>query len=346
MPILFIGSYTEMIAPNFGGHGEGIYAVALNDITGELKLLNTTQTTNASYLAISEDQSFLYAVKEVASEKKPVIKAFKINKDHTLQFLNEQSISGSLPCHIEYYNASVIVACYGTGNVLKYPLDSNGALLNCSHDFKHNGSSINKERQEAPHAHQTCIHPKQQVAFVPDLGIDKVKAYTLDTDFGPLENRDITIPKGLGPRHLVFNSKGNIGYLINELTAAISILKKDNTGFKFYKNVKSLPDSFTETPSASAIRIHPNQNYLYAANRTLEAISIFKIIEDDLQLIAYQFTKGKTLREFNISPNGQWLIACLQDSDETIVYAINPDGTLSEKHRTHSIVSPVCVAFL
>jgi len=347
MSILFIGSYTEMITDTFGGHGEGIYALELNESTGTLKHLNTTSTINAGYLVISKNKNFLYTITEVFTEKKPVIKAYKINDDYSLHFLNKQPIVGSLPCHIEYHNTSVLVACYGTGNVLRFPTHSNGSLLNCSHDFKHSGSSINSERQEAPHAHQVVIHPDNKHAFIPDLGIDKIKSYELNAEtIGPKDSLDIDIPKGQGPRHMVFNKKGTMAYVINELTGAVSILKKEIETYKLLKNITSLPLNFEETPSASAIRIHPSQLFLYVANRTIDAITIFKIVEDDLELVDYQYTEGNTLREFNISPDGNWLIACLQDSDETIVYKINSNGTLIEKHRTKAILSPVCAVFL
>jgi len=347
MSIIYIGTYSEVLVPGFGGKGKGIYTLELDNQTGQLSLLHTTKTINSAYLVVSKNREYMYAIKEVFQEKKPVVKAYQINQDYTLEFLNEQSIFGSLPCHIEYHNNAVLVACYGTGNILRFPINTNGQLLKSSHNFKHVGSSINKERQEAPHAHQTVIHPNGKYAFVADLGIDTIKTYQIGIDnIEPNESLDIAIPKGLGPRHIVFNKEGTIGYLINELTGDISILKKEEETFTFLKNVNSLPATYKKKPSSSAIRIHPNGKILYVGNRTLDAITIFTINNDDLELVDYQYTQGKTLREFNISPNGNWLIACLQDSNETIVYSIQSNGKLLEKYRTEAVTSPVCVAFL
>ncbi|ARV16579.1 lactonase family protein [Polaribacter sp. SA4-12] len=347
MAIVFIGSYTEMIAPGFGGKGIGISTLELNDKTGDLKLLHSCKTLNPGYLAISDDKQFLYTFTEVIQEKKPKVKAFKIKDDYSLEFINEHPVSGSLPCHIESINNTVFISCYGTGNVLRYTTDSQGKLVEETHNFKHKGSSINEERQEAPHAHQVAIHPNKKLIFIPDLGIDKVKTYALkDENFKPIKELDIDTNLGFGPRHIVFNKDGDLGYLISELTGEISILKNENSVFKPIENVNSLPKYFTKNPSASAIRIHPNNKFLYAGNRTIDAITIFKIIADSLELVDHQFTEGKTLREFNISKDGNWLIACLQDSDETIVYRINSDGKLSEKQRTKEIKSGVCAIFL
>ncbi|WP_298537515.1 lactonase family protein [uncultured Algibacter sp.] len=346
MSIFYLGSYTEMLGRNFGGSGTGIYVVELNEQTGVLTHLSTMETVNPSYMVKSPDKSFLYAVSEVVQIKHPKVKAYRINEDYSLSFVNEISVSGSLPCHIEFQNNNVFVACYGTGNVIQYKVNDDGALVNEISNIKHSGSSINRERQEAPHAHQVVIHPNKNQIFVPDLGIDKVKAYQLKNNLLSVDyNSDIKIPEGLGPRHLVFKKDGKIGYVINELSGDVSILVRSGSSFTFKKNIKSLPDTFTGLPSSSALRIHPSETFLYVANRTLDTITIFKIVTDDLVLVDYTYTQGKTIREFNISPNGIWLIACLQDSNETIVYRILLNGKLDEVYRSTSFTSPVCVAF-
>ena len=144
---------------------------------------------------------------------------------------------------------------------------------------------------------------------------------------------------------MVFNKEGSLAYVLNELTGAVSVLLNKNGVFKEIKTYSSLPKDFLGVPSASAIRLHPNGKYLYAGNRTLEAITIFAIVDNTLQLITYQYTNGDELREFNITPDGNWLIACHQNSHDTVVYKIQEDGTLIETYRTKEILSPVCIVF-
>ncbi|WP_139059121.1 lactonase family protein [Polaribacter reichenbachii] len=344
--ILFIGGYTEMLTPTFGGHSEGIYTLSFNENTGALSLLHITKTRNPGYLVISDCKQFLYTFTEVVREKNPVVKAYRIESNFSLTYLNELAIEGSLPCHISYKNNAVFLACYGSGSVSRFLVDVNGRLLKETHHFTHKGSSVNKERQEMAHAHQVLFHPKKKELYVADLGIDAIKTYNIDNGFLSIKEKDIITKKGFGPRHIVFSENGKLGYCIGELTGEIAILKEEKEKYIPIKYVQSLPKHFSETPSASALRIHPNQQFLYAANRTLDAITIFSILVDDLVLLDYQFTNGKTLREFHILPSGKWLIACLQDSDETVVYQIKNDGTLIEKNRTTLVKSGVCIAFL
>ncbi len=341
----FIGCYTEMLLPDFGGSGKGIYAVSLHEDTGELKLMHTQFLRNPSYLTI--DNGCLYAVSEVMLESEAKVSAFKIGSEHQLEFLNEQPVYGSLPCHVNSSNGQLLVACYGTGNLLSYPLRANGEIGPNSNNFKHSGKSINQERQESPHAHQVMEHPDGVHIFVPDLGVDKVKVYGFNNDnvLEALSDYDIEIPKGNGPRHMVFNSAGNMAYVMNELSGKIAVLKKNSETFECVALFDSLPSSFNEVPSGAAIRIHPNGQFLYIGNRTIDAITIFKIEGEALEVIDYQHTNGTTLREFNVSPDGKWLIACLQDSNEVISYKILESGLLEEKSRTTDIISPVCVCF-
>ncbi len=342
--VFYIGSYTEMLSPSLGGSGKGIYTVELNNNTGKLTVLHTTFITNPGYLV--KHQDYLYSVVEVLQEKQPKVVAYKIQEDFSLQLINKELVDGSLPCHINYTHNSLLVACYGTGNVLQFPIDTNGAILKNAANFYHQGNSINKERQEAPHAHQVAVHPDTTQVFVPDLGIDTLKSYRIENGIltkTPIN--DIEITKGFGPRHLCFQNSGDFGYLINELSGEVSIIKKEGNSFIVLDNIPSLPNSFNETPSASAIRIHPSLPILYVANRTLEAITIFKIQEDKLVFVTYQFLNGKTVREFNISPDGRWMIVCLMDSNDVYTFRILENGRLKQTFHTKEISSAVCVCF-
>ncbi len=346
MLTFFIGSYTEYPIPGFGGIGHGIYTVQLNTETGELSVVQTKYSRNPSYLAISNDNKFLYCSTELDERDNPMVKAYKVRDGFSLEFQNEQPISGGYPCHIITYNTNVLVACYATGNVLQFPLDESGNLLECKKNYQHEGSSINEARQEAPHAHQVTVHPKTGDIYVCDLGIDTIKAYHFQTvEFIPNEKNDCTVTKGGGPRHMVFSADGSIAYVINELTGDISVIQDNNNTFEEVSNYSSLTSDFKDVPSSSALRIHPNGQFLYAANRKLEAVTVFSISGTQLNLVDHQFTGGSELREFNITPDGQWLVACHQNSHDTIVYKIHEDGRLQETYRTKDIRSPVCVVF-
>lgn len=344
--IFFVGCYSEMIASDFGGNGDGIYTMRLNSSTAEIELLHTFKSRNPSYLALSEDNKYLYSITEVVAEKQPTIQAYEIQKDYSLQFLNELNIDGSLPCHIAFAQKTLLVSCYGSGNIMSFSTGNSGELLDNKSNVYHSGSSVNSLRQESPHAHQAVFLPNQNKIYVPDLGIDSVKVYTLiNGDLIELQSEEIFVTKGFGPRHLVFDKLEKTGYLINELTSTVSVLQLENHKFIQKEVHSTLPDFFDGIPSASAIRMHPNGQFLYVGNRNIDSITVFKIDDDNLHFIQCKTIGGKTLREFSISPDGNWLMACLQDSNEIKAYHIDALGHLIDTNSRIEIGAPVAVLF-
>ncbi|WP_152285439.1 lactonase family protein [Flavicella marina] len=345
MTTVFIGSYTQEITPEFGGHGEGIYICEFDEYTGNLTKKDSLFITNPGYLTLSSDKKFLYSFTEVSKHENPKVIAYKI-KDNRLTKISELNIDGGFPCHLLIHHNTLIVACYGTGSVSSFPLLQNGSFEGTSNTYFHKGFGPNILRQEAAHAHQIIVHPNKSDIYVTDLGTDQLHAYHfVGTSFKPNPNKNLQLPKGNGCRHMIFNKKGSLGYILNELTGKIHIIKNTPKGLQFLSSVESLPTTFKGIPSASAIRIHPNGKFLYTANRTIDCITIFKIIKEKLVLLETIYLSGKTIREFNLSNDGSWLLACMQDSDEIHTYEVKSNGLLVKRHTTKTIASPVCVNF-
>lgn len=342
----FVGTYTQQITHDFGGIGDGILSFTLDTVTGEINRLHTYPCTNPSYLAISACGKFIYTINEVAEDEQPETIALKIEDDQSLVKINSQPVAGAFPCHIACLPGFLAVACYGTGNIVCYPVRETGDLGPCQFNFQHQGISINEMRQEGPHAHQIMPQPGNSMFYVPDLGIDQVKAYRITKDVVSSEtSRDFVVTRGGGPRHMVFTHTGKQAFVINELTGIISGFTTGEEGVKLISEIASLPDDFSGEPSASALRIHPNGKYLYAGNRNAEGITVFYLSDDGLHLKGFVPTQGKTLREFNLSPDGNWLIAAHQDSHDLVVYRVLNEGLTLERHSDYSVDSPVCVVF-
>jgi len=348
--ILYAGSYTQEVSPGLSGTGKGIYCFNFNENTGELKLLNTLLNRNTSYLAISNDKKYLYSFQEVNENEKPIALSFSIESDYTLKLINQQPIKGAFPCHLALLNNDKIlaIACYGTGSVHTYAIEENGALESLSQEIHHIGKSINEERQEAAHAHM--INSFEDEFFVPDLGIDAVVNYKLEDKTNQfIEKYKIEIPLGSGPRHLVFHPSGDVGFVMNELTGTVSVIKLINKKFEVINTVNSLPESDKGVPSGAAIKISKCGKFLYCSNRGSETITIFEFNEKEgsLTLKGFQDIFGKTPRDFSISPDGKWLLAANQDSNEIIVFKIDDKtGLLSKVCVNNEAQSVVCLKWL
>jgi 6-phosphogluconolactonase len=254
--ILYVGSYTEIVAGDFGGHGEGISCFAFDASAGELKLLNNQFQINPSYLSIASimhsssieleniSSKYLFAVSEILASKKPVIHSYTINENYSLSLINTQAIEGGCPCHIHYFkNAEgqsfTASACYETGNLLIHNINVEPTADVNFHEplnIYHKGSSQHPSRQTHAHAHCTFFDIESNKLLVCDLGLDQVKVYSVQknkenskaenkNEFTAVEEQIISLPAGSGPRHICFDENYAYGFIINELNGSVTIIK-------------------------------------------------------------------------------------------------------------------------
>ena len=349
--ILYAGSYTEMIADNFGGHGDGIYCFVFDPASGSLQLMHAKPATNPSYLCIPSAK-YLYTHTEVLEAKKPRVQAFKIDKsDFSLQVINGQEIPGGFPCHINFSqkNNCVLVTCYETGNTIIYPVAEDGKLLPAAKVLQHEVSSVNKLRQERAHAHAVVIDEIFTNIIITDLGIDKVMVYHIDANNGEFEEKleqAVTLPPGSGPRHIAVHVQTKHAYVLNELTATITVMRYGNGHLAPLCTYETLPEDLRATASAAAIRISDDGKFIYTSDRGDNCITILRFDSNNetLEIIGRQKTLGKTPRDINLDPTGNWLLAANQDSDSIAIFKVDKNtGMIKPEHLVENIKSPVCL---
>ncbi|MGD9723504.1 MAG: lactonase family protein [Pirellulales bacterium] len=188
--LVYIGTYTS-------DNSQGIYRCELDLATGQCsKPELVAEIKNASFLAIHPNKRFLYAVSEISDlDGKPTggVSAFAIDPSTgALTPLNQQSSQGAGPCHVTVDKSghTCLVANYGGGSVAALPIDADGKLGPAASVIQHQGSSVNKSRQEGPHAHSINVDPANHFAVAADLGLDKVLVYRLDPATSKLTAND------------------------------------------------------------------------------------------------------------------------------------------------------------
>lgn len=349
MMMFFTGSYTQEGAPAAIPLGTGISCFDLDENSGEIRFLHSSKQRNPSYLVVSADKKFLYAVEEMYEELNPQIFAYKIESGGKLRLLNSQKIKGDYACHLAIIQDRLVLANYVSGNALAYPILKDGSLAPFDQEIKHHGHGPNKERQEAAHAHM--IYPfKKNCMYVLDLSLDKAKAYQLERDskqWKAVPACDIQIDAGSGARHLVMDKTEQIAFVLSELSGEVFVADLRRGERKIVQKISFIPETYNGNAAGAAIRIHPNGKYLYASNRGSDTIAIFKIDKESkhLILVEHQSTKGKTPRDFNISLSGNWLIVANQDSDELVVFKLKQDKGILIKHSSISTGTPVNICW-
>ncbi len=161
-----------------GGSSKGIYRAELDLATGQLSAASmAAELFSPSFLAIHPSQTYLYAVTQIddgQGKRVGGVAALAIDRDSgDLKLLNRQASGGGGPCHVvvDKAGAHVLVANYGGGSVAALPIGKDGQLSVASAVVQHQGSSVNKQRQEAPHAHSINLDPANRFAFAADLGL-------------------------------------------------------------------------------------------------------------------------------------------------------------------------------
>ena len=356
--LLFVGTYTQALPHVPTAHAEGIYSFAFDPATGRPGYLAVTgDVENPTYVTVDAKGEYLYAVSELEGGAENFCNAYKINKETgALTFINRQPTLGQASCYvtIDGSGKNVLVANYTSGQtVVVLPIRADGGLEPVSYQNEHSGSSINKERQERSHGH--CVLPDQnnQYVFVADLGIDQLVRYTLDATNGkliPSPEGSVKIAAGSGPRHFVFSPNGKYLYLLNELTASVTVLSYDAAAgtMQALQSISALPEGYDGQKWAAAIRITPDGRFVYTSNRGHDSIAMFEVDGSSgwLTSLGFQSTGGKIPRDFNIDPTGSWLLAANQATDTVVTFRINPSsGVLEETGIVTEVATPVALAF-
>lgn len=352
--LLFAGTYTEK-------ESKGIYAYRFDAASSELAPLGVAaETTNPSFLAIDPSRRFLYAVNEVQNYKgasSGAVSAFVVDqKTGKLSLLNQVPSRGADPCYIAFDKTGkyALVANYTGGSVAAFPVQPDGRIGEPSTFVQHRGSSVNKERQEGPHAHWIETTPDNRFAIAVDLGLDELLVYHFDASKGFVTPNDppyASLDPGAGPRHLAFHPDGKFAYVVDELQSSITSFTYDASRGALQKlaTVTTLPKGFSGSNDAAEIQVHPNGKFLFASNRGHDSIAVFSIDTRTgaLTLVDHFSTQGKTPRNFEIDPTGTLLFVANQDSNNIVVFRIDPnDGRLTPTGQTLHVPSPVSLKFM
>jgi len=345
---LYLGTYTK------NSSSKGLYHAEFNAYTGKLSEPELAAEVNdPTFIAIHPDNSFLYSV----SERNPgKVASFCIdNETGKLKLINESLTGGNGPCHVAVSDdgKTLLVANYATGSCASIPIKEDGSLEEAVSFFQHAGSGSNKERQEGPHSHSCNLSPDNLFVYVPELGIDKVMIYQLDSSTSEMKESNpasySTYP-GEGPRHMTFHPNARFAYLINELGNSVEVLEynKKNGELIQVQKISTLPEDFKEFSKSAEVRVHPNGRFLYASNRGHESIAIYKIDTETGILTLIDFIKVPAHpRHFNFDPTGNFILAAGMDDNIIEIFKIDLEtGILISNGNRVNLGKPVCIKFL
>lgn len=347
---LFIGTYTNAAKSN------GIHVYSFNSGTGVLTQRSvTTGVENPSYLAISRNNKYVYAVSEVGRGQAKVYSYAYDRNSGQMAPMNSAPASGDGPCYIsaDPKGKYVFAAMYGSGSLSAIPVNADGSLGSSSQVFKYEGSSINKQNQSRPHLHTAILSPDGKYLLATDLGTDKIYTYRYNAnDAAPLKatvQGSLAIKPGSGPRHLAFHPNGKYVYAVMELSAEVALMEYKNSNLSLSQYISMLPKGFKGEVEAADIHVSPDGKFLYASNRADgNDIVVYAIAGDGkLSYAGRQSEYIKTPRGFAIDPSGKYLLVANMDGNNVVVFKRDQStGLLQFKGIEVKVDKPVCLKFM
>ncbi len=352
---MFVGTYTKT------GTSKGIYRTTVNARTLAFGPFTVAaETADPSFLALAPDGRTLIAVNELLAfegHASGAVSAFR--HDAATGALTAvppmRSSRGGAPCyvHIDRRGRYALVANYVGGSIAVLPIAADGSLGNPTSRIAFEGHGPNAARQESPHAHCIVLDADNGLAYVSDLGTDRIHVFAFDTAAGTLTPASppfITLAPGAGPRHLAFSSDGRTLYCVNELNSTLSILARDNESgaLREMHVVSTRPVNATGSNAPADLHVHPTRGTVYLTNRGDNTLAVFDVSAGDGRptLVQTIETGGDWPRNFTLTPDGNALLVAHQRSDSIVAFRIDDaTGRLSGPVYTVNTPVPVCLSF-
>jgi len=116
------------------------------------------------------------------------------------------------------------------------------------------------------------------------------------------------------------------------------------------QTISTLPADYADAAKSSTAEsfCHPNGKFLYVSNRGHDSIAVYAIGADGkLTNVEYAPAHVNGPRGFNLTPDGAWLIAGGQTSDNLAVHKVDPTtGKLTFVSEVKGVGAPVSIEFV
>ena len=336
-----------------GTYSDGFYGLVFNQADGTfVEGIGKADMPNPSYLAVDGDK--VYAVSEMPDASASVW-AWRVgncgfeflNSQPTGVFSGEDStalVHGEDPCYVSTNGRFLAVANYSGGSLGMYRLQENGAIAPLDSLLISGIGGPDLSRQETPHVHCAVFSPDGKYLFFSEFSADEIGRL----DVSPLGVRNYcraaTLHPDSGPRHLLFDASGEHLYVIGELSGDITVYDYADGSLREKQVIKA---DRMDARGAADIHFSPDGKFLYASLRLRgDGIVVFEVGPGGiLAYVGFQAT-GPHPRNFNISPNGRYVLVACRDNNSIEVYARDRrTGLLTDTGRRIPVERPVFVGW-
>lgn len=193
------------------------------------------------------------------------------------KLLEKKYINVNWIVYLEYCkkNNLLIGSGYGDGEIFSISL-CNNKFSNNINIYKEIDNTDKKSR-----SHSIVLDRGENYAYSANIGLDKIFIYKVEKDKLDQIGK-FSLPDGTGPRHITFNKKLDIMYVISENSNEIFVFNHNPiTGEIILLEQKStLPIDFCGISYGQTLIIQNDNKFLLANNRGADTVAIFEILSD------------------------------------------------------------------
>lgn len=340
---MIVGTYTD-------NGSYGLYSYRFDVNSGEASVLDSVAAANPSF-AIYHGGT-VYAVNELNGPEAAVASYRYNRKNGSFRLTGSLPSAGADPCHLSTNGRYLLSSNYTGGTLSVFKLRRNGKLQSVKGGpvavaYGTTGGP-DLSRQDTPHIHCAVFSPDGKYVYSSDFSADRILRFEVTgdgIDNDPEEQTAFQLDPDYGPRHLVFSPNGKFFYVIGELSGTV-------TAFRYKKGELTRIGVVDADPydgrGSADIHISPDGKFLYVSNRLVnDGISVFSIRKDgSLEFVANQATRIHP-RNFNMTPDGRFLLCACRDSDMIQVFSRDArTGLLTDTGRNIAVRHPVCVEWV
>jgi 6-phosphogluconolactonase len=348
MMFAYVGSFTSA---RRRARGDGIHVYRVDTATGAwTHVQHVGDLENPSYLALSPDQRFLYAVHGDAD----YATAFTLDRGTGFaSVLNRGATGGSNGVRqaLDPTARFLVVANYASGSVAVLAIAPDGSLADQHQLVALPGEpGPHQTEQTSSHPHDVVFDPSGRFVLVPDKGLDRVFVFHFDQGSLSAVPNSVKTRPGAGPRHLAFHPKLSIVWVLNELDSTIATYGWDTERGTLapVQVTTTLPAGFSGASTTAEIAVAPDGRHVYVSNRGHDSVAIYAADERSglLTSIGWQLTLGRGPRFIGLDPTGRFLHAANEQSNMVVTFGVDAgSGALVPTGQVIANGSPVAIVF-
>ena len=344
----YVGSFS------YTGEAKGITCFDVDMEAGHLIYKEEVEVDNSSYLICHGSLPVLYSLCDEG------IVSFHIASDGSLKRINQKKINGLRGSHmsISRDNRFICISGYHDGKGTVMSINEDGSVGNIKYQFYNKGYGSIAERNFMPHVTCTRFTADMKYILSVDAGIDQVKIFEPDAEFGKLRLADIIrCELGSSPRFFRFSSDGKYMYLIYEIANMIDVYKYEEheDGVPGFEKIQTIRTSVKADPKASltaayAMRLTPGENkYVLVSNAGENTVTVYSR-EAETGMLTMERSlpiSGQFPKDISIFPDGKHIAVANHQSNEISLFTIDYEkGLLIMCARNIKINQPNSIRFV